>query len=108
MREDPNLIAGWCKRWPLVVGKLHGVDDVPAECKPSQPRDCEGLYNLIAKKQTKLGPRSEGTGKALGAPLFHFDIGAQQLLVFAKGHLVPPARFGELARQHVCSRYRKG
>ncbi len=32
----------------------------------------------------------------------------KSLFVFAKGHIVPPARVGELARQHVCSRYRKG
>ena len=37
-----------------------------------------------------------------------YDFRKGQLLVFAKGHLVPPPRFGELARQHVCSRYRKG
>ena len=28
---SPILIGGWCKRWPAVMGKLQGIDNIPAE-----------------------------------------------------------------------------
>ena len=50
-----NLIAGWCKRWPVVIGKAQGIDDIPAHRKPCQPRDRERLYHLIAETTGTIG-----------------------------------------------------
>ena len=33
-RVDFNLGRGWWKRWPAVVGKFEGVDDIPPERNP--------------------------------------------------------------------------
>ena len=65
-------------------------------------------YHLIAQEQAPSGRWRKCGGKALGALLLRADIGPQESFVSVEGRLVLVARLGELARQHVGGRHRKG
>jgi hypothetical protein len=94
-----GLVRVWCKRCPTVIGKLQGVDDIPAERRSCQSRDGECLHYLIAHEEAPFGLWRKGGGKSLGALLFRTDVGPQEPFVSATSLFVRSARLGELARQ---------
>ena len=38
------------QRWPTIVRKLQGIDEIPAEREPCQSRGCKCFYHLIAQE----------------------------------------------------------
>jgi hypothetical protein len=68
------------------------IYDVPAECESRQTSKVTGFDDLVAREQSQLGPRREGAGEALPAPLLPRDERAQDRIVAIKGAFVEPSR----------------